>query len=427
MIARAVELVRGFLRSNAAIYLGGSVLSRIGSIILIPLYTRRLTPEDYGEYAIAVSFLTVLPHCLSLGLTAGLIRVFFAEKDPVLARARVGSVARGMFAIVIATGLALALLTLLFVKAPLVGVRPRLFPLLVAAAAGNAMAMVPEVYLRAAQRPKHTVALQLTSFLSSASLALVFVIVLGRGVVGLVEAAACSSALMAIIAIVFVRLSLGRATRIVAETWDGLRVSLPLVPNVIAHWAQLTMDRWILTAYGASASLGTYYLAVQILSPITMVLAAWNDAQSARQGELYRAEGAAASYAQLGKTYRSYLAVALVPALGLVAGSPLLPLIIGPKFLGAIAIMPVLGAALVADAFYYPSANYLFFVGRTRLIPVATVVTTVLSTSMSILLLPRYGLPGLVACRFFGAALRAAAMTTAAWIAKPVAPSAPAQ
>ena len=75
-LPRAVAALRAFLRSNAAIYLGGSVLSRIGAVILIPLYTRRLTPADYGEYAIAVSFLSLLPNLLSLGLTAGLTRVF---------------------------------------------------------------------------------------------------------------------------------------------------------------------------------------------------------------------------------------------------------------------------------------------------------------------------------------------------------------
>lgn len=419
-----VESLRAFLRSNAAIYLGGAVLSRIGAIILIPLYTRRLTPADYGEYALAVSLLQVLPHCMSLGLTAGLARVFFAEKEAARAKLRMGAVARGMVVIVASAVALLSLATYVLVPHSLFGIRRRVLMLLVLASAGTAFGMIPDLYFRSSQRPKPAVALQLTSFLSMAGLGVLFVVGLRRGVDGVIEAAVCSSCLMGIIALVFVHLRLP-GNDSVAETRAAIPFSLALVPNVLAAWVQMTADRWILTAYGATAALGTYYLAVQLLTPISMVTASWNDSQAPRYGELYRSGGAAAAYEALRPYYRTYALVTLVPALGILCASPILPIVIGPKFLGAISVMPMLGAALVIDSLYYPATNYLFYVGRTTLIPLATVTTGIVATGLAILLLPRFGLPGLIACRFFGSVTRALAMMLAARLARPSVPRSP--
>ena len=138
--------------------------------------------------------------------------------------------------------------------------------------------------------------------------------------------------------------------------------------------------------------------------------AAWRDLPN---------EGPRAAYDALRSLYRSYAFVTLVPALGLLLGSPLLPIVIGPKFLGALAVMPVIGVAFVADAFYYPATNYLFYVGRTAFIPMVSIGSAVASIGLAIVLLPRFGLAGLVASRLLASIIRSAAMMTAARFAKP--------
>ncbi|MBX3228125.1 MAG: lipopolysaccharide biosynthesis protein [Labilithrix sp.] len=418
MLSGAWRRARTLVRSHAAIYLAGALLSRIAGVALIPLYTRRLTPDDYGEYSIATGMLQLLPTCASLGLTAGLSRVYFGTDDRAEGERKMGAVARGMMVVVLVLLGALAVAIHLGVDSSLFGVTRRHLLLVVAAGVPAAFAMVPDLYYRAVQRPVPAVLLQLFGFVLSTSSGLLLVLGLRRALDGALESVVLSQAALGVFAVLFVLLRLP-ARDVIGETRAALAFSIMFVPHFVAGWLQVTADRWVLTAYGAGAELGKYYLAVQILSPIPMVITSWNSAEAARYGELYREEGPEAAYRSIGRLTRQYLLAATLPGLAILAGAPLLPLLVGPKFLGALALLPFMGLGYILDSLYYPATNYIFYVGRTGLIPIVTTVTAVLGTGLSILLLPRFGLAGLVAARVFSAALRSGAMLVAARIARP--------
>lgn len=398
-------------------YLLGAIVSRIAAIVLIPLYTRRLTPDDYGEYSLVTSILQLLPTCGTLGLTAGLTRVYFNVADKSEAERATGAVSRGLLVIALVTMGLLAIGVQLFVETSLFGVSKRHLLLAIAAAVGAAVFTVPSLLFRAAQRPYHAVSVQLASFLLSAGLGVVFVLVLGRGLTGAVEAMAAAWGVIGVATVAYI-LSLPSGP-VVRETKAALGFSVAFVPHFIGSWLQVTADRWVLTAYGATAALGTYYLAVQLASPIPMLAAAYNEAESPRHGEIYRAEGTEGAYRALRSLYRRYVVVSIAPAACLLLGAPLLPLIIGPKFTPALVMLPALGIAYVAEAFYYPASNYVFFAGRTTLIPIVTIGSAVVATALAIVLLPRFGVAGLLASRIAGAMIRSGAMMWAARLARP--------
>ncbi len=58
-------------RSPAAVYLAAVVLSRAGAFLLIPLYTRRLTLEEYGQYALFLTLLAFLSTLIVRGPRCG--------------------------------------------------------------------------------------------------------------------------------------------------------------------------------------------------------------------------------------------------------------------------------------------------------------------------------------------------------------------
>ena len=65
------------LASDSLIYGLGSVANQALAILLLPLYTRFLTPADYGSLALISAAGAVLGLAAALGVNSGLTRIFF--------------------------------------------------------------------------------------------------------------------------------------------------------------------------------------------------------------------------------------------------------------------------------------------------------------------------------------------------------------
>lgn len=69
------------LISNASVYTIGSMLQKAAAFLLIPLYTRHLTPSDYGIVGLAQSVQGVFSLLIGLGLYSALARLYFDYRD----------------------------------------------------------------------------------------------------------------------------------------------------------------------------------------------------------------------------------------------------------------------------------------------------------------------------------------------------------
>lgn len=401
------------LRGGWLVYLGAAVLSRLGSIVLVPLYTRQLTPDQYGSYALVVSLIALLPLVLSLGLTAVVSKVFFDASDPQVARERVGTVARWMFILAGSGGAALALLAALGWPEGALMLSREHVVLAALGGVGSAFATVPESYFRAARQATKVVALQLFTFFGTTGLGVLFVAGLHRGLSGAVEAMAIVGCSVGVYALFFVLRLGGSLEPGTLARW--LPLSVPFVVHFLASWLLTMGDRWVLSAQNLGGELGTYYLAVQLVSPAPLLVATWNELDAARMGEEYRSLGLAGSRASARKRGLVYFLVAVAGAVAVAVIVPFLPLVVGQRFLGAVVFVPALLGAHLLESQYFVPANLLFYAGRTAAIPVVTVTAGGLNVGLAWLLLPRFGVAGLLAARVFASFARSAMMAVAAW------------
>src|SRR5919201_2288858 len=70
------------LAKHSAIYGIGGLVSRIIAIFLLPLYTRYLTPSDYGAIETLIALTAVLTVLLRLGTQSAFFRFYFDSPDP---------------------------------------------------------------------------------------------------------------------------------------------------------------------------------------------------------------------------------------------------------------------------------------------------------------------------------------------------------
>ena len=403
-LARLVAL----WKTPATVYLGASILARAGSLLLIPLYTRRLTLEEYGFYALFLTLLAFLSTFMSAGLVAALPRAYFSEKDREEGKRRASEVARWIALISIGAGAVLIAAVECFAPddaAPLLS-RTSL-RLAVLGAAGTAISVVPPVLLRSEQRAYSAAAFQLLQFATMTGAGLVLVLVLDRGYGGAIEAAAGAPVVSGLVSLVYIQMQpAGRMP--LKRLQAALRFALPFLPHFVAQWVLGAADLWILGESGYGEQLGSYSLAAQVVVPVSMVITAWNEHMGPEMGEHFRSGGISEMRTHLPRVRLSYLAAALVPGIAVLLGLPLVTWLVGPEFGSAIALVPLLLLAILPNTLYFSDFQIVYHGGRTRWIGAATVTAAVLNLALGLALIPRFGAYGAIVARVAGAFVRSA-------------------
>ena len=74
------------LGKHSAIYGLGGLVSRILAVLLLPLYTRYLSPSDYGKVETLIALTTVIGIVLRMGISSAFFRFYFDSPEPAARR-----------------------------------------------------------------------------------------------------------------------------------------------------------------------------------------------------------------------------------------------------------------------------------------------------------------------------------------------------
>ena len=375
-------------------------------MLLIPLYTRRLTPEEYGNYALFLTLLVLLSTFISAGLVSAIPTSYFSEKDRAEGKRRASEVAR--WTALFSMGTALVLLVgveLLAPEAPAPLLGRSSLRLAVLGAAGTAVSVVPPALLRSEQRAYLAAAFQLLQFVTLAASGLIFVLVLDRGYRGAIEAAAGAPMVSGVASLIYIQV-LPKSGMHFDRLRAALRFAAPFLPHFVAQWLLGAADLWILGKAGFEQELGSYSLAAQVIVPVTMVITAWNEHMGPEMGERFRSAGIPEMRRNLPQVRLGYLMAAVIPSVAVLAGLPLVAWIVGPDFKPAILFVPLLLLSVLPNALYFSDFQIIYYGGRTRWIGAATVTAAVIHVTVGLIFIPDLGAYGAIASRVAGSAVR---------------------
>jgi O-antigen/teichoic acid export membrane protein len=405
IIARVLRLALG----PAGVYLAASIIAKAGALVLIPLYTRKLSPDQYGDLVLAQALVSILPTLLSWGLASAVGRAYFDGPDREAGRRQVGGVARWLAIVTLANGVVVQAVLALVVPAGGHGITGNWeLTCILWAAVGSALADVPLIFLRAEQRPYAAAGLQLGQFFTAVLGGLVLVAWLGRGLRGAIEGLALTSLMGGAFGLLFILGAL-RGAMTPALFREAVRFSAPFIPHFIANQLQAVGDRWVLKASGLQGSLGAYGLANQLVQPAAMVVGAWNMSASPQMGEVYRDGGVVGLVGAFGRALTSYLMAAIFPAMGVVLLLPAVAWVVGDHYSQSLWIVPLLAASIVIEALYYPCVNVLFYCKSTKAIPVITASAGLLNLGLNVVAIPWFGVSGAIASRLISVGYRSGA------------------
>ena len=372
---------------------GSAASSRASSpSLLLPIYTRYLTPADYGKIETLLALTTVMGLILRAGITSAFFRFYF-DVDDDAGRLRV---LRTSFWFTMGGG-TLGLLLLLALADP---VSSLLFGTddaanLVRASAVALWATVNYEQLtalfRVEERSVAFVSASLANVFLTIGLTLLLVVALEKGPLGVIVGNFSGTLIVYLTLLGYRREQLGlQFDRGLLREMN--RFGLPLVPTALFLWMTNFSDRFFLVWLADVAEAGLYSVGVRVASAMVLLLTAFRMAWPAFAYSI-RDEGEARRTYAFVLTYLTVVTAWVALALTLL--SPwLVDLLAADQFAESSRVVGPLAFATVAYAAYVVIAIGVGRARRTQFNWVVTGVAAVVNVLLNLLLIPTYGMMG---------------------------------
>jgi len=387
MLARLQELLR-----HSAIYGLGSIVARVVAVLLLPLYTRYLSPSDYGLIETLVALSAVLTALVAQGMKSAFFRFYFDSAE----QARRHLVVRTAFWYVLAAstavlvaGVALAqpISWLLFDTRSHDG-------LVIAAFVGLWAAMNYEQMtslFRVEQRSTAYVAATLTNVAITIAATILLVVVFDKGPLGVLVGNLTGTLIVYAALLAYNRRALGlQFDRSLLREMN--RFGLPLVPSAVALWLTNFSDRFFLIKLADAHEVGLYSIGVRIASAIVLLLTAFRMAWPAFAYSIEDDREAKRTYSFV-LTYVVYVCCWLALTLGLLAPW-ILKVITTKPFYPAQNVVAPLAFGVAAFGAYVVVQIGTGRARQTRSNWLVTGAAAIVNVALNLALIPAYGRMG---------------------------------
>jgi O-antigen/teichoic acid export membrane protein len=376
--------------TSAAVYSVGFAVQRAIGLVMLPLYTRAISPSQYGALGILLSLYIVVGILFSAGLETSIIRNHFQlAGKPERRQQYLDSVWRFLVLYPLIAGLLLAAAVWPFLGTSRSIDGLDVLLMLLAAAFNTAATTLPLAVLRARQDMRGYLWMTAVTALGTPTLTIMFVVLFHQGIRGWFLAAVIINfaAFVAATVIVPWRPRADVNWRVVSA---ALLFSLPLIPHFISSWALQLADRLVIAGIVSATQLGIYSLASNLASPMLMLVMALN------QGFIptYAKAGAQTGHErELSNMVTLQIAAVIGLTLcGAMLGPPMVEILTAPDYHSAAPLVPwiVLGYGFLG-IYFVPMNGATLGAGRRNFAWVASASSAATNIALLLLFVPRYG------------------------------------
>lgn len=378
------------LGKHSVIYGFGTLLSRLLGFILLPIYTRLLTPADYGVLSLLVITGTTAGIIAKLGLGSAIFReVIYKSSDERVVQSTALYFLVGesilYFSIVIIFSHHLS--CLIFDSPDYTN----LLRLIFLTSLLNSVNIIVMARLRIREQSLLYSVLSIANFMVGAILNIYFIVVLKRGIEGLVTAGLILAAIFAVVYLVLLLHDL-RLTFSMQILRRLLNFGVPLVPFGLARIVMTSADRYFLQHFSTTTDVGLYSVAYRIGIAVNLIVGA---VQLAWPAQMYKIAKRLDAERQLAKILTYYLFVLGFIGLGLsVFAKEVLILMTTPQFYAAYAVVPLLVISYIMYGVMYMTNSALETQNKTKFMSPIIIGAASLNLLLNYLLVPKFGMMG---------------------------------
>ncbi len=393
------------LGRHTLVYTTGIIIGKVASFVMLPVYTRYLTPADYGVLELLEMTIDVIGMVAGAGIVAGVFKFYYAEDDPAARQSIISTAALGVVALALVTSLAgLAFapqLSTLILGAKANPLYLRLYFLLYFL---QILEYVPFLLIRAENRSVLFVAVNSAKLMVMLSLNILFVVYFRMGIVGVLESSIIASAFVGIGLTWYLFRRVG--IEFSKEKYQQmLKFGTPVIPWWLANFVLVFSDRYFLNYYVDTASVGIYSLAYKFAFLMSaLAYSPFETVWTSQRFEIAKRPDARELYARV----FLYMNVMLgVIGLGLsLFVRDVLSVMSSPAFLPASRVVPLLIAAQVVFTWAGYWTLGIYITGRTKVMSIGALVLVPITLILNYLLIPRFGMFGAAMATLFAYSAR---------------------
>lgn len=387
--------------SHTGIYTLGMILRNAVSIVMLPIYTRYLTPEDYGVLEL-LSMVTDFVGIILCNRIGDAIFRYYSEAQTIEDKNTVIS-----SSYILAASLNTLGFIIIFLLSDQIALyvfgdieTSRLIVLFAITFILEAVVIIPLIYIRAEQRPWLFLAASVFKLMLQVCLNVYFVVFLKMHVEGVIYGSIITSLIMATIlsAYLFYKIELNVSFIIVKSI---IVFSLPMVVSTLGSFYLTFGDRYFLRLHSDLAEVGIYTLGYKFGFLLTMI--AWEPFSRVWDIEkynVYKLKNAVEEYQKTFLIYNIFLiSIALTIALFV---KDLLRVMSDPNFWPAHEIVPIILMAYIIWVWTKFCDMGILLKEETRQFAYAELLAVVAITIGYTLLIPLFGRMGAAYATLFG-------------------------
>jgi O-antigen/teichoic acid export membrane protein len=391
MTSSSKEVGRFFRHSS--IYAVGNALNRVGAFLLLPIYTRLLSPAEYGAIETLYLVSSVVSGILGVGIAHATLRFYFDYSEPGDRKAVISTNLTASLAISTAGVLVISLFSGVISDRMFEGLNiGSAFLWMLASVVFELASQVSLAYVRAVERSVLFIVVSLVKLLVQVVANTVALLYFHAGVEG-VMAGNCITVAVGFVVLTVVTLrDCGMAFQW-AKLMPVLRYSLPFLWTAMVGIVSSTADRFLLQTFVSLEALGIYALALKFAKLISDLIGEpVNRAYGAFRFTIMERSDAGAIQAQVVR----YLAVVLTLAsLGVVLfTADVLRMMAAPAYWSASKYMAPLALASLLQVLVYPLQTGIYYRKQSSQIFYVAVAQSVVGAGLGALLIWVWGIWG---------------------------------
>jgi len=381
------------LFKHSATYGVGIILGKIAGFIMLPIYTRYLTPSDYGILQLLMLTTDIIGMVIGAGINHAIIRFYYQyenikDKNEVISTSFILTILSFSLTFLCLFPFSSILALVIFDDVSYTFY----FRLVLVNFLLSSGYEIPLIFIKAQQKSGKFVIINFIRLILQLSLNIYFVMFLKTGVVGILY----SSIISSILTSTYVTYDTFKQVQIhfsMRKTKEMVKYGTPLIFSNVGAFILTFSDRYFLKYYATLSDVGIYSLGYKFGMLLSVLLIGpFNQIWSAQLFEIAKKEDAQETF----KKVFTYFAIGVI-TFGLfisIFSKDAIKIMANSAFWKAYEVVPVIVLSYVVYGFFLQFMVGIFVQKKTHYLSIITIIAAISNIIFNLLLIPKYSTMG---------------------------------